>query len=54
MIVGTGIDIAEVPRIRAAIERKKADGTWVGRGKDKDERKRSGYFAREARKRERA
>lgn len=43
-------------RIHAAIARRKADGTWVGRGKDKQpgKRPRSGYFAREARKREEA
>lgn len=39
-------------RVKAAIARKKADGTWTGRGKDQGVRKKSGYFAREARKRE--
>jgi len=38
-------------RVRAAIARKKADGTWTGRGKDLGTRRKSGYFAREARKR---
>jgi DNA invertase Pin-like site-specific DNA recombinase len=41
-------------RIRSAIARKKSDGTWTGRGKDAGARKKSGYFAREARKRETA
>jgi DNA invertase Pin-like site-specific DNA recombinase len=39
-------------RVKAAIARKKADGSWTGRGKDRGTRRKSGYFAREARKRE--
>lgn len=39
-------------RIRAAIQRRKQQGTWTGRGRDNRKRKTSGYFAREARKRE--
>lgn len=38
-------------RIRAAIKRRKAAGTWTGRGKDTRKRRTSGYLAREARKR---
>jgi putative DNA-invertase from lambdoid prophage Rac len=38
-------------RVKAGIERRKQEGTWVGRGKDAAERKTTGYFAREARKR---
>lgn len=31
-------------RVRAAIERRKAEGTWTGRGQDKGRRKRTGYY----------
>jgi len=37
-------------RVRAAIARKKAKGTRTGRGPDQSTRRKSGYFAREARK----
>src|SRR5262249_55536518 len=31
-------------RVRAGIARRKAEGTWTGRGKDKGKRKKVGYF----------
>lgn len=45
-------------RVRAAIERRKAEGTWTGRGKDQGKRKATGYAQaareREAKKRQQA
>ena len=31
-------------RVKAAIDRRKAEGTWTGRGKDRSRRKRTGYY----------